>query len=69
MTCVARSKQTSDHSSRIPALRSPANKVASNIARPNLHPDADRAHLQQHGAGRPTRAAAGADAAFHRRGR
>ena len=36
---------------------------------PDLHPDADRADLQQHGAGRPAEAAAGADAAFHRRGR
>ena len=36
---------------------------------PDQHPDADCAHLQQHGAGRPAQAAAGADAVVHRRGR
>ena len=36
---------------------------------PDLHPDADRADLQQHGAVRPAEAAAGAHAALHRRGR
>ena len=36
---------------------------------PDLDPDADRADLQQHGAGRPAEAAGGADAAFPRRGR
>ena len=35
---------------------------------PDLDSDADRADLQQHGAGRPAEALAAADAAFHRRG-
>ena len=36
---------------------------------PDQPADPDRADLQQHGAGRPAGAAAGADAALHRRGR